>query len=285
VAHNGGTVRWPLCVERFELIEKRKIMKKGIKIISVVTLIAVGVSAQAQHVGGYNSLIIKNPAQNNAAGQIKEIRTSNKRDGTDFAWYSTFSKSPDGKLPNAYWVVVSPGPNPKGHAGELGIFYVDATKGTPTVTAYAYNGKNGFTSFNDGNGNGTNDGGDRIWSSAKDKSIVKDLRFSDSGNERTIGFRIDPSKINNHKPKYPGNTPWTGAAYGDKIGIWFHPVTEATTNYDAKGYLTAFNFKQQGWYDVDNLHTYCTDTPVPEPATMAALGLGIAAMIRRRRSK
>jgi hypothetical protein len=230
----------------------------------------------------YRAFVVKNPGQNSDGGKITEIKTSRAVDGSDFAWYATFQPNSSGKMTNAYWVAVSPGPNPKGHAGELAIFYVDASKpGTPVVTSYAYNGVNGDNSYINGNGSGG--AADKIWSSKADSSIVKEIVDKTNGNSRTLGFRINPTKIDTHNPKYPGSTPWTGSKYGDKIGVWFHPVTEATTSYGPDDFLTSFKYKNQGWYDVDNMTTFCTDQPVPEPATIAALAFGVAAITRKRR--
>ena len=47
------------------------------------------------------------------------------------------------------------------------------------------------------------------------------------------------------------------------------------------GWLKNYSFSKQGWFDGQNF----TTTATPEPATMVALGAGLLAFARRRRSK
>lgn len=222
-----------------------------------------------------------NPPQSNGAGQIKSINSSYWKDGTHFSWSTTLGKSPSGKQANGFWLAVSPGPNPKGKAGELALLYFDGSTSDPILTAYGYNGENGDTSWKDGNGSGAS--ADKILTSKKgDTSWVKSLkRTVNPDGTVTMSFAIDPTKINGHTPKYPETTPYTGVKYGSQIGVWFHPVTGLTTDYNSDGFLKKWSWKEQGWYDDSNQKTQC----VPEPGTFIALGVGAAAFLRRRGKK
>ncbi|MBL8086567.1 MAG: PEP-CTERM sorting domain-containing protein [Chthonomonas sp.] len=218
----------------------------------------------------FRTVTVNNPPQNNAGGKINSVTATTT--GTEFSWYANFSNNPSGKMTNGYWVVVSPGANPKGHAGELAIFYMDASGATPTLTAYAYNGQNGNSSWAVP--------GDKILSSkrASDLPDILDLtNQTESNGSKTIGFKIKSAKVNNFVPANPGSTPWTGANFGNEIGIWFHPVVELSSGYNSSGFLTKWNYKAEGWYDAEHVKT------VPEPATLGALALGAAVVLRRRK--
>jgi len=238
-----------------------------------ITLLGAAVMA-ASASATFRSINIVNPPQSNAGGQINSVSARQNLDGSEFTWSANFSANPSGKKTNGFWLVVSPGPNPKGHAGELAIFYLDASNPTPTLTAYAYNGVNGDNSWITP--------ADKILSSknAADASSIYSLTSVNEANgSRTLGFSINPTKVNNHIPTNPGSTPWTGSWWNQKIGIWFHPVVDLKTSYNQDGYLTKWQFGSEGWYDAENVPT------VPEPATFAVMGLGVAAMIRRRGRK
>ena len=232
----------------------------------------------------YYAVSVNHPHQNKDGGNILNLKASYKATGDDLAWYATFGKSPaNGKKTNGFWLAINDGPNPKGTADELAIFYMDVTDiSKPILTAYAYNGLNGDSSFKDGNGDGHPDGGDKIWSSTADPSIIKELVAKDNADgTRTIGFRIDPTVINGHAPLFGSSANWTGAKFDKKIGWWFHPVNGLKTAY-SNDFLTKWQYDKQGWSDYEHFATQCSDNPVPEPATLAALGLGVAAMARKR---
>jgi hypothetical protein len=187
---------------------------------------------------------------------------------------------------NAYWLAMSPGANPKGYAGELALFYMDASTSTPVLTAYGYNGNNGDNSYVDGSQIGGTQAPDLILSSKNSTSWINNLQVTDAGGKRTMKFDINATAVNNHVPLYPGPggiAEWTGAEFGNKIGIWFHQVQGAQTTYHTSGPLTGgvktFSYSKQGYLDGSNLQT------VPEPATMTALALGLAAIARKRKSK
>ncbi|MBS1706937.1 MAG: PEP-CTERM sorting domain-containing protein [Armatimonadetes bacterium] len=262
-------------------------MSKGTVLISLAAVF--GATAANAHLTDcqYHAIILDNPVQNSDAGKINQIKASNKVDGTDLAFYANFDQASNNKKANGFWLVLSPGPNPKGKAGELAIFYFDASNtSSPVLTSYVYNGVNGDNSFN--NGNGVGGPADKIVSSKNLTNWIKDLTVKDEANgTRTLGFRIDPTVVNGYNPMYNQGVPYTGAKFDQKIGIWFHPVNGLETKYGVDGFLTKFAYAKQGWYDSPDggLTTQCSTDPVPEPASMAALGLGVASILRRKSRK
>jgi len=210
---------------------------------------------------------------NHAAGTIKSMKASYNSVTQNLSYDLRTSKTASGNKTNGFWLVLSPGANPKGHAGELAIFYFDASQSNAKISAYSYNGQNGFTSFQNQ---------DKIWSSKNDASDILRITNRTEGNDKILGFSINASKINAHRPSRPGPggvDEWTGAEFGNKIGIWMHPVSGLSTGYDNKGFLTKFNFCEAGWFDAENLNA------VPEPASFAALGLGLLAIARKSKKK
>ena len=201
---------------------------------------------------------------------------------------------------NGFWLVVSPGPNPKGHPGELAILYLDAktltanSSITPTLTVYNYNGLNGLNSHIDGNGQvAGNQAPDRIFSSrnANASSVVMQLSATDNGTNtntsRRFTVELDANIIQNHTPLYPATNgdPWTGVAFGSKIGTWFHPTSGTTSAYGSDpanpnfNYLTSFGYASQSSFDTANLNAQW----VPSPGALALVGLAGVVGIRRRR--
>ena len=220
-------------------------------------------------------------AQNEEAGKLNRLTTSFDNNTQRFTMRANFGAVPGTNLKtDGFWVALSGGANPKGHGGELALLYFDATGETPTLTAYNYNGVDGNTSYRDGSPEAGDQAPDRIKSSLLDISWINDIQaFDEADGSRTMRFDIDATEINSHNPAYPGNSPWTGLAYGDQVGIWFHHTAGSSFAYQ-DGFIDSFGFAKQGWLDLQNQGT----TTVPEPATLAALGLGVAAFFKRRRA-
>lgn len=220
-----------------------------------------------------------NIAYNPNGGAVRTIDSTFNASTNRFTYDVEFSN----RDTNGYWLVVSPGANPKGHAGELAILFVDASTTTPTVLSYAYNGQNGHSSWFDGSPAAGTQAPDLIRSSLKNSSWVNNVSVHDSAAGRRISLDINATAIQNHTPRYPGPggvTEWTGVGFKEKFGIWFHPVKGLQTEYNCHtGGLKKWNFQKEGWVDGSHLET------VPEPMSMTALALGMAAMARKRKAK
>lgn len=193
-----------------------------------------------------------------------------------------------GRLPDAFWLVVNDGPNPKGLRGELAILYFDASGATTSddieITVYGYNGQEYPQSWADGDRttSGTQ-APDRVISSLTDSSFVitKYRNDSPAGFDRTLGFKISTAKINSHVTAYPNPMfDFEGMAFDDTIGIWLHSfnLNSADSRYcgsntnntickavapgqSAEGFFYAWSARDKGWYDVSHKQTnsspYC----------------------------
>lgn len=217
---------------------------------------------------------------NDAVGKFEVVKGSFNTVTNVFTWESTF-KPNAGVLPNGFWLAVSPGPNPKGISGELALYYFDASSSNPKLWAYSYNGFDGDSSYKDGSPAAGIQAPDKVYSSIKDPNKI--LSFTNKMNadgSKTLGFAINASVIQNHTPKYAPKSEWTGTAFGQKIGVWFHPVAGIQTATGTDGFLTNFGYTNHGWLDGENFHA----TVVPEPASMTALGLGVLALLRRKKA-
>jgi hypothetical protein len=216
-----------------------------------------------------------------AAGTINAISTFYDSSTQEFNWYSNHSSMADGAVANAFWLVVSDGPNPKGISGQLAAIYFDASKaGTPKVSVYGYNGVNGSSSWYDGASDAGTQSAVKIANSLTAGLVNNAFSTVEANGTTTLGMSLNVSGINSKV----GNG-FEGINFTDNLGIWFHPVTCTDSAYDAQGFLTKFDFRDQGWFDIAGGKTAPKGAPVPEPASIAAIGLGIAAMVRRKRSK
>lgn len=214
-------------------------------------------------------------------GSVKNISSKFNDVSEKLVFEATFGNSSNGSLPDGYWLVLNDGPNPKGTSDELAIFYFDTgvtNDGVAKLTAYAYNGVNGNSSFKDGSGASGTQAPDKIASSLTTSNFVNQLKVTNNANgTRTMKFDINAALINNHDPKYGPASNWFGTGFDNKVGIWFHPVDGLDARYGTDGFLTKFDFSAQGWVDGSNLEA------VPEPFTMA--GLALVALAARRRKK
>lgn len=271
-------------------------MNRKITTLVVGTLVAAGVQAQTNHFMWNDGSIkgtktswntdssVKASMFGDAAGKTRLISAEDNDSKNTFSFDTAISKNDKGDRANAFWIAVSEGPNPKGIAGELALLYFDASRaGAPVITAYGYNGSNGFDTYKDGSPAAGIQAPVKIASSLKNSSFVQESWYTEkdkyANDNTTMGFRINKSVINN----FNGGKNWEGIDFSSKFGIWYHPVTEAETSYGADGFLTKFSFDQSGWVDLNDVKTGTGPTPVPEPASMAAIGLGIVGLLKRKR--
>jgi MYXO-CTERM domain-containing protein len=247
-------------------------------VMTIAGLAICAASAHADFSWIWNRGDAGNYGINDAAGRFTSARADYTPATNRFGFSSTFSD----RRTDGYWLVVSPGANPKGHAGELALLYVDLTSAAaPVVTAYNYNGENGFSSFRDGSPASGIQPADKIASTraseASGKKLNAIVNVTNVGQGQRIDLVLDTTLIQNHNPRYPGDTPWTGLAFGQGFGIWWHPVKDLTTGYGNDGFLTRFDFCEQGWFDGAGF------TTVPTPGAAALVGMGAVAAMRRRR--
>lgn len=165
----------------------------------------------------------------------------------------------DGTAADGGWLVVSPGANPKNSTTELAIAYLDADSGG--VWVYAYNGANNAASYLETPFLG-------FFSNA----------YTIDG-EGVATLSLNTSIIDTQLE--------TGFAFGERLGIWYHPALGVNINGDASG-MSGFSFSSQGWLDTnwdgdcDNPNNGCITT-VPEPGTLPLVFLGCAMLALRRR--
>ncbi len=212
---------------------------------------------------------------NNAGGTFESVHAEFNPATQRFHWTTVFSD----QVTEGFTLAVSPGPNPKGHAGELALLYFDASDmGAPTLTAYAYNGKNAQNSYIDGNANVSGDQTPDLIMDASKSAWITSISATDSAGKRVLSFTIDAADINAHGPMYPDATdPWYGIGFGAQLGLWMHPFRSFDPEYGQDGRITALNARNQGWFDG---HSF--ETPTPGSLALASMG-GLLLIGRRRR--
>lgn len=211
-------------------------------------------------------------------GTIQSIYSTFDTVSQQLSFSVTFSDD----ITEGFTLALNDGPNPKGHGGELALLYVDLDhNGSTAVTAYSYNGKNLNNSWRDGDGSTSgNQTADFIDSSeAPSSTLMTSSNIARSAGALTASFTIDVSGINSHNPMYPGNSPWTGLAFGEKLGIWFHTWTNFDATYDQNGGMTSLTANGgHGWMDGTNF------TTIPTPGSIAIIGAAGLVATRRRRA-
>jgi hypothetical protein len=257
---------------------------RAVVVASIATASVLCASAEA----GFWRYSYSNPS----SPWFKSIQAEYDPDSKRFLWDFTA-----GSTVNGYWLVVSPGPNPKGYAGELAIIYLDAigltanSTITPKLTVYGYNGQNGILSYMDGSQAAGVQTPDRIFSSLNPDATgtIMQLSASDTAGVRRFTVELDATIIQNYSPLHNGGAmgvEWTGVEFGQQLGAWFHPSAGTTASYGTNpsepdfNWLKSFSYTGQGSFDTTNLGTQW----VPSPGAAALLGLaGLAGRGRRRR--
>ena len=134
---------------------------------------------------------------NNSAGNFDSINASFNTSTNRFVWNVMFSN----QVTDGDTLAISPGANPKGHAGELASLYFDFSNGSPRVNAFAYNGVNASNSWQDGNGQVAGNQAADLIHGINDTSWYK-ASVVDAGGKRTFNLSVDATTINGHNPLY-----------------------------------------------------------------------------------
>ena len=224
---------------------------KFLNTIAAVSLLAITASASADL---YNFEV--NPRTGGALGngQVENITTSYDSTNERFTWTTDLAQNSD---VDGFWLVVNNGPNPKSSdVNELAIMYGDLTTGV--LSTYVYNGLNSANSI-------MNPG----------VLLQTDSLSSTLGDK--FSFDISTASINDWLSPDPD---YTGIAFDEKIGIWFHFSTGSDFTYNAAGDIVGYTFAQQGWYDVAGLNATVS---VSAPSLIGLFGLAFAGLTLVRR--
>jgi len=220
---------------------------------------------------------------NDRGGAFDSVFSSFNSDTNRLVWEATFFN----QITDGFTLALNNGPNPKGHAGELGLLYFDATDvENIRVSSYAYNGMNALTSYRDGSPLTGTQQPDVIFGASPSggtPSPVLLASVTDANGGRTFRLELDTTVINTHSPAYPGGQgpeEWYGMRYDNLLGVWFHPLTSLATEYTEEGTLSFWSGRQ-GWLDGTG---YETTVPAPGVAVAGLFGAGLITGKRRRRT-
>jgi len=211
------------------------------------------------------------------AGVLKSIDASYDDVSQDLFWQATFLPNASGVTPDGAWLVVTPGPNPKGDGSDYAILYMDGVN--EIVTSYAYTGQNNsWSSYQDP--------GDYLASHMGGVAIT-----TDPFGAVTLTMAVNVAGEN----AAFGDDPERGIRWGEKIGVWFHPSAGSVFSYTDAPFgdgaesdveqdglaILDYDYKSQGWYDVGNKPT----SSVPEPTAALLFAAGVLAVGRSTRRR
>jgi len=143
-------------------------------------------NADNPHLGGYLN-----------DTQLLNINSAYDADNAKFSWEYTISNNTNDN--DGFWLVVNDGDNPKGNTN-LAILYGDLDN--DTLTAYRYDGNNGYNSYTQPN--------------ALLDSWTGVFNTQNNNGSKTVSFDIDVDMVNSAT-----GADWQGISYTDSIGIWF----------------------------------------------------------------
>lgn len=215
---------------------------------------------------------------NDTGGRFESVHATFDSTSKELLWSVTFSNT----ITQGFTLALNNGPNPKGHAGELALLYVDARAANNVrVTAYGYNGQNATNSWRDGNAAVSGDQKpDVIKNDAQRGTWLMDSGVVDVGGKRTISIRVDASDLVGHDPLYPDAVdPWKGIGFDTGLGLWMHAFRTFAPTYNNNGEISALQLGSEGWFDGKNF----TTRTVPAPGAAALVGLAAVGGLRRRR--
>ena len=198
--------------------------------------------------------------QNKRAGKVKGITIEYSEDlnelfvSVDFGVYR-------GRLTDGFTFVLTEGDwVTHADAGTYAIFYFDADvyrkHGGPVLNVFGYNGRYDAKSFRDVDGRGGASGADKIATSFDNsdgwvKELIVDTNWHTG--TRTMSFRIDASKVNDHVPLT--GVEWEGAQMGSMATFALDTYDGLYTRYGHDGYLKKWWYCRHGWMDGDWVDT------------------------------
>lgn len=222
----------------------------------------------------------------NNGGRINWVESQFDTNNNRLRWTANFGQEASKLRTTGFTLALTAGPSPHPMAGEVALLYFDAedafaSTGAPILTAYGFNGLTDDKSYMDGSPAAGVQTPDRILSSRNSAAVawLYDISaVTEADGTRTMSFEIDVDPIGSFSPTQssPVANGWHGIGYGPNIGVRMHTFSDLHTTYSGD-YLTAWSWKSQGQLSGASFAATVTDPiaqPVPEPGSLALLGIG-----------